>query len=539
MESSRAKFDLTILIFVLAVTMLATANLWGVVETSEARYAEISREMFRSGDWLHPTLLKIHHYHKPPITYWITAVAYSVFGIDAFATRFFLIVAYCAQVVIVFNLAKMIFKNEMTSYYAAVIYATLPLVLISVRALTTDAYLNLFVLLSLFCWVKFVTTQKVSFFYILCLSLGLGFMTKGPVIFIVPLLAIAGTWNLLPRPQLNIFHVIAGLSIFIVVSFWWFVYLIKENSGFADYFFFHHLVDRVAHAEVFSRKEPWYYYLPVIPLVTIPWIAIFLKQTFALRTGQEVERIASRVLIWWFILPLVAFSIASSKLVLYILPLAVGFSLVAGHGATNFNKAQQLAHFILTSLVYVALILVPFVLPQIKIETAYIFIPGICLIISIVLRFMDLHLPRVMMISSLLFGCNLLLYSSLLFHFNNNEANTISPIANFIKQNDLNERQIVVYNELLPSLSFELDRDIVSVYAGNRTLKREVQFEQNTVWHTSLVDTTVKPGLDDLSNLLTNKSVIVTKTELPGELRAMMQGEWKKQMFGKWILYYN
>ena len=539
MESSRAKFDLTILIFVLAGTMLATANFWGVVETSEARYAEISREMFRSGDWLHPTLLKIHHYHKPPITYWITAVAYSVFGVNAFAARFFLIVAYCAQVVIVFNLAKMIFKNELTSYYSAVIYATLPLVLISVRALTTDAYLNLFVLISLYCWIKFLNAQRVAFFYIFCLSLGLGYVTKGPVIFIVPLLAIAGSWPFLPRPQLNIFRVVVGISIFTVVGFSWFGYLINENSIFADYFFFHHLVDRVAHAEVFSRKEPWYYYLPIVPLVTIPWIPIFLKQTFAARSRKEDEAIARRIFIWWFILPLAVFSIASSKLVLYILPLAIGFSLVAGHGATNFNKTQQLAYFILTILVYVALILVPFVLPQIKIETAYLLIPSICLIISIVLRFMDLHLPRAMMISSLLFGCNLLLYSSLIFHFNSSEVNTISPIANFIKKNNLNERQIVVYNELLPSLSFELDKDIVSVYAGNRSLKREVQFEQSTVWQNSLLDTTAEPGLDNLGNLVTNTAVIITKKELPPELLARMEGGWKKQTIGKWTLYYN
>ncbi len=538
MESSRAKFDLSILIFVLAGTMLATSNLWGVVETSEARYAEISREMLLSGDWLHPTLLKIHHYHKPPITYWITAVAYSVFGVNAFAARFFLIAAYCAQVVIIFNLAKLLFKNELTSYYAAVIYATLPLVLISVRALTTDAYLNLFVLLSLFAWVKFLNSQKVSFFYVFCLSLGLGFMTKGPVIFIIPALAIVGSWNLLPRPPLNFLLVLVGLSIFVVVGFWWFGYLINENSVFGDYFFFHHLVDRVAHAEVFSRKEPWYYYLPIIPLVTIPWIAVFIKQSFA-KNKQEDDPIARRVLIWWFILPLIIFSISSSKLVLYILPLAIGFSLVAGHAATNFNKAQQLIYFILTSVLYVALILVPFVVPQIAIPPIYILIPTVCLIVSIVLRFMDLNLLRAITISSLLFGCNLLLYSSVLFHFNNNEVNIISPIANFIKQNNLKERQIVVYNELLPSLSFELDRDIVSVYAGNRSLQREVQFEQNTVWQTTLLDTTVKSGLDNLNNLLTDKSVIIAKKELPPELLTMMKGEWKKQTIGKWTLYYN
>ena len=344
--------------------------------------------------------------------------------------------------------------------------------------------------------------------------------------------------DLITPTQLNFLRVIAGLSIFIVVGFWWFGYLINENSIFADYFFFHHLVDRVAHAEVFSRKEPWYYYLPIIPLVTIPWIGVFIKQTFA-RTKQVDDSIARRVFIWWFILPLIVFSISSSKLVLYILPLAIGFSLVAGHGATNFNKAQQLIYFILTSVLYVALILVPFVVPQITIAPTYILIPTVCLIISIVLRFIDLHLLRVIMISSLLFGCNLLLYSSVLFHFNSNEVNTISPIATFIKQNNLNERQIVVYNELLPSLSFELDRDIVSVYAGNRSLQREVQFEQNTVWQTTLLDSTVKPGLDNLSNLLTDKSVIITKKELPSELLTMMEGEWKKQTIGKWTLYYN
>ena len=537
MESSRVKSDLAILIFVLACVMLATANLWGVVETSEARYAEISREMYRSGDWLHPTLLKIHHYHKPPFTYWITAVAYSIFGVNAFATRFFLVVAYCAQIVMVFNIAKLLFKNELTAFYSGVVYATLPLVLISVRALTTDAYLNFFVLLALYCWLKFVHGEPILF-YLFCLSLGLGFMTKGPVIFIVPVLGIAGTWKLLPAPHLKISQMIGGLALFIAMGFWWFGYLINENSVFADYFFFHHLVDRVAHAEVFSRKEPWYYYLPIIPLVTIPWIGIFLTQVFARRSGKENEMLAKRVLIWWFILPLLVFSIASSKLVLYILPLAVGFSLVAGHAAMNLNRTQLLVYFILASIVYVALIVLPIAVPRID-AIPYIVVPVVCLVISIVVRFMDLPLPRIMMISSLSFGFTLLVYSSLFFHFNSIEVNTISPMASFIKQKHLNERQIVVYDELLPSLSFELDRDIVSVYSGNSSLKREVQFEQNKVWQTSLVDATANAGFNDLGNLLVSESVIIAKNELSPEFRAIMKGEWKKETFGKWTLYYK
>ena len=39
---------------------------YGLAESSEARYAEISREMFLSGDYLNPQLLGIFHFHKPP-----------------------------------------------------------------------------------------------------------------------------------------------------------------------------------------------------------------------------------------------------------------------------------------------------------------------------------------------------------------------------------------------------------------------------------------------------------------------------------------
>ncbi|MEY2833490.1 MAG: hypothetical protein RLZZ574_2749, partial [Cyanobacteriota bacterium] len=62
------------LYLVLAIALgalLFNLNSWGVLEASEARYAEISREMFRSGNLLQPTLLNIWHFHKPPVTFWL------------------------------------------------------------------------------------------------------------------------------------------------------------------------------------------------------------------------------------------------------------------------------------------------------------------------------------------------------------------------------------------------------------------------------------------------------------------------------------
>src|SRR5690349_8246269 len=136
MESSPGTLIGT-LIGVLVVVMLATAHWWGVVETSEARYAEISREMYRSGDWLHPSLLNIHHYHKPPITYWLAAASYFAFGVNHFATRLLLTVSFALQVWLVFHIARQVFADTHVAWCSALVYATLPIVLVSARGLTT------------------------------------------------------------------------------------------------------------------------------------------------------------------------------------------------------------------------------------------------------------------------------------------------------------------------------------------------------------------------------------------------------------------
>lgn len=538
MENSRANSDLVILVSLIALVMLATGNLWGPVEPSEARYTEISREMFRSGDWLHPTLLNIHHYHKPPLTYWITAASYSVFGVNPFAARFFLVIAYCLQVFLVFKVGKMLFKDPLITYFATLIYATLPIVLISVRALTTDAYLNLFVLWSLFLWFKFMNTGKILFYFIACFATGLGFATKGPVILIVPLFAVAGSLKFFRRPQLNFITIVSGLLVFIVVGFSWFAYLIEENSLFADYFLFHHIVDRVAHAEVFSRSEPWYYYLPVIPLVTLPWIGTFLKATIVRGSSHSDHDVVKSILIWWFAIPLIVFSVSSSKLVLYILPLSIGFSFVAAFAASLFSRKSLTLFLVLMSLVSLAMIVAPFFVRGIN-SAWLIAVPAISILLAFGTTLASLPLVRTNTIVAGLFAISLLLYSSLLFHYNGDVVNTTTSLCRFINQKGMSDRQIVIYNELLPSVAFELEKEIVSIYAGNRALKREIQFEQDSTWKNTLIDTTGKAGANALHSMLRKQSVIIAKNELPSNIQSLMEGEWNKEKLGKWTLYYN
>src|SRR4029078_7371138 len=53
----------------------------------EGRYAEISREMLASGDYVLPRLNGLVYLEKPPLQYWITAGAYRIFGVHEWTAR--------------------------------------------------------------------------------------------------------------------------------------------------------------------------------------------------------------------------------------------------------------------------------------------------------------------------------------------------------------------------------------------------------------------------------------------------------------------
>lgn len=531
-----------ILTLLLAISLLLTSNAWGVLETSEARYAEISREMFRSGDWLHPKFLDIYHYHKPPVTYWITASAYSVFGVNVFAARFFLVTAYFLQVLLIFKVAQLLFNEKCAGYFASLVYATTPMILISVRGLTTDAYLTTFILLSVYAWIMFLKTGKALFLHGVAVAAGLAFMTKGPVSLLIPALTMLVLRNFYPLPRLSALIGALAILLFLLIGFAWFVFLAIEDSRLADYFFFRHFIDRLAHAEVFARKEPWYYYLPITPLVFLPWAPLFIGRFFKTKPdpAEKDEKLARALAIGLFLIPLIMFSLFTSKLVLYILPLSIGFSLVTGYFLASGILQKMYWLFVgLIFFIYVCLTLLPFWATNYIFDISLCGMPLAALLLSIGALALKVSQGRTISILSLLFSVTLIFFASEFFRHNSIEVNALSPVSSFLKNSNLDDRNIIVYNELLPSLAFELDRSIVSVYAGNHSLQRETQFERDDAWRSTLISAGDKGNVNKLNALLSAKSVVIVKEALPLQLKKLMPGQWRKRRFGKWLVYYN
>ena len=84
MDVQRPAFSLLILCF---FTFFLGLGRQAITDSDEGYYAEASREMVESGDWLTPRLNGIKYFEKPPLQYWVTAAAFRAFGISEGTAR--------------------------------------------------------------------------------------------------------------------------------------------------------------------------------------------------------------------------------------------------------------------------------------------------------------------------------------------------------------------------------------------------------------------------------------------------------------------
>src|ERR1700677_2794361 len=60
----------------------------GLNEPDEGRYANIAQENLETDHpWWDPQLSDVGHYDKPPLIYWVTALGFSLFGVNEWAAR--------------------------------------------------------------------------------------------------------------------------------------------------------------------------------------------------------------------------------------------------------------------------------------------------------------------------------------------------------------------------------------------------------------------------------------------------------------------
>jgi 4-amino-4-deoxy-L-arabinose transferase-like glycosyltransferase len=540
------KRNLFIFILVLAVVLPVLPGNWGLTESSEARYAEISREMYLGGDYIHPTLLGIKHLHKPPVTYYITAAGYSIFGVNELGARSFLLIALLLQLFFVYRIAYFLYKDRDTALAALLIYFSFPIAQVAAKNLTTDCYLTTFIFAGIFCYLSYKTSFKKIWLYLFYASCGLAFLTKGPV-GVLPQALFAIVYGLLyKQPKRFNLHNILALLLGIITGFSWFALLLYYDPKLLDYFVGHQLVDRVS-SNNFERTKPFWYYFMMMPLLGLPAIIFFagygLENIKKFRFSNRANKLSMTVLVISF----VVFSLSSSKLVLYVLPLYLFIALVSARYLSVASPARIRLFSNIITLFFVVLLIVPvigmfvphsFILPAVPILLFS--ITGIASLILARIKTYRLAYLRAPLCAAvgMLF---LVMVLSPVMNANEPAINVVKPLAGIIKDKDpRGEKNIIVYDQLLPSLEFYTRKKIITVYNDNSRSRREVQFENDTAAYKKYYfqlpgDSARLAGMGT-----TGSYIIITKknTVLPAAVAALKSKHGRMIQAGEWIIHY-
>jgi 4-amino-4-deoxy-L-arabinose transferase-like glycosyltransferase len=318
---------ITVPLLLLAIlTFFAGLGRGAITDSDEAFYAESAREMVLTGDWLTPHYNFEPRFQKPVLYYWLTAATYLVTGATEFGARLWAALAALGLVLVTAACGRR-WYDETTGLLAGAIVATNFGYFSIGRMALPDLPLTFCITLAI--WASLVSTLEQErsprrFVLVAGLALGLGFLMKGPVGVIIPLLVIIPVL-VIERRSIGVtpIDLVLGLIVFIAVSVpWYFLMWLEHGHAYLQSFFVGDNFERFA-TDRFNDPRPWWFYLPVVAGGLLPWTPLALTWlgpiTQFIRRRRDVGTVDLR-LILWAALPLLFYTISVGKQPRYVLP---------------------------------------------------------------------------------------------------------------------------------------------------------------------------------------------------------------------------
>jgi 4-amino-4-deoxy-L-arabinose transferase-like glycosyltransferase len=340
MKLSNSKLPFFFKVFVLFVLgfRLLLVIIMPLLDKTEARYAEVARKMYETGDWV---VMQIDYgvpfWAKPPLSTWLSAAGFEIFGVNEFGAR---IASFLIAIFVIYLLTKWRTTKTDHIYLLGFILLTTPEFLIHAGVTSTDSALLLSITLVMWSfWKRVQDNSSPLWGYLFFVGIGLGMLAKGPIVIILtgPPVFI---WCLLDRDRWSLVFKrlpwFLGILLVLSISIPWYWLMEERSPGFLDYFFVgeHYKRyfepgwsgDRYGYVKSQAKGIVWLWLL----VFCLPWIQILIYKIWKRRRSILSDSYVSFLVLWLFWTP-VFFSLSGSVIHTYVLPCTVPMALLLVH----------------------------------------------------------------------------------------------------------------------------------------------------------------------------------------------------------------
>jgi 4-amino-4-deoxy-L-arabinose transferase-like glycosyltransferase len=334
-----------VLAFTVFFWRLGATSFW---DPDEAHYAQATRELIASGDWLTPYYNDEPFFDKPILFYLLQAIPMTFAGPTETAARVVPAPAALAIVGWTWWLGRTLVSREV-GFVAALLLTANPAVFALARYAILDTVFTAF----LFGGVALITvaalTDRARLQYGGYVLIALATLTKGPLALVLCgvtfLVAIAVSAD--ARRRLLRLRWILGVAIVILLSAPWFLVMLQRHGqAFVDgYLLKENLL--LFSSRQYSGQPRWWFYLQILPVALLPWSGLALGRLYDdLRGVARGGRLDTfEVLLWAWIAAIVGFfSFSQFKLDHYVFPAAPALCLLSARAWAHLRTLDGREH---------------------------------------------------------------------------------------------------------------------------------------------------------------------------------------------------
>jgi len=304
------------------------------LQIDETRYVTVAWEMWIQGNWLVPSLNGEAYHHKPPLLFWFMHLGWAIFGVNEWSPRLISGLFSLGSLWLTALIARQLWPQQpQIAQYAPLILLTCLLWSLFTSATMFDMMLAFFTLLGMVAiisaWQK--REMKVG---LLGIAIGLGILTKGPVILLHLLpIALFAPWWQRSHPsswQLWYLGILGNVILGILIALAWAIPAgFVGGEEFRQAIFWGQTANRLINS--FAHQHPLWWYLPLLPIVLFPWLLwLPLRRGFS-QIPKYLNDSGLRFSLFWFIFVFTAFSLISGKQLHYLLPILPAFALLTAY----------------------------------------------------------------------------------------------------------------------------------------------------------------------------------------------------------------